>query len=239
MLKKEIKITINNEISIVKMSREEMLINFDNLFNQFAQQCMEKNKDYNNRIEDFDDYKQKAMIKALEKFETYDIRKGMFSTILFIALQGLIIDEIRKNEAKIRKAEYKPYYLDSQNFEEGECVANLVPDKTSGEYIINNSTDLEKFLIKNLTKEEMMFYTIDLKKRAGKASSIQKVCLKHTIEVFTKIIGIIPDKKIEIATLLGISRPTLNKRIKEAIDKVKTLTEEFCLCNMELSDLPF
>ncbi len=238
-MKKEVKITINNKMSIVKMSKEEMLINFDNVFNQFAQQCMEKNKYYNNRIEDFDDYKQKAMIKALEKFETYDIRKGMFSTILFIALQGLIIDEIRKNEAKIRKIEHKPYYLDSQNFEDGESIANIIPDKTSGEYSACSNTGLEEYLIKNLTTEEMMYYTIDLKKRFNRASEIQKSCIQHTINVFMEMIGETPDKKTDMAELFGITRPTLNKRIGETINKVKVLTEEFCLCNMELTELPF
>lgn len=235
---KVLKIIIDNQSKEVELSVSEMLEKFDDMLNQFAHQCVEKTSGYQGCTEEFDDYKQLAIIKAIEKFEGYDISKGAFSTILVKSLRGLLIDIIRKNESQMRKSKEKLIYIDAPIGENGDSASEIIAGNDL-KCFEDDATDLERFLINNLTKEEMMFYTIELKKQVSKASLIQKVCLQHTIDSFLVMVGEIPDKKEEIAESLGISRPTLNKRIKEAVSKVKDLAEDFCLSNMALEDLPF
>lgn len=239
-MRKLIKITTNNKSMDILMGLEEMIIRFDDMFNQFAHQCVKKTSGYQGCAEDFDDYKQLAIIKAMEKFEDYDISKNTnFSTILFTALRGLVVDIIRKNESQMRKATHKLFFIDAPIGENGENASEILSDNKGDVYFKEEVTDLEKFLADNLTKEEIILYTIDLKKQMGKASTRHKVCLQHTIDSLTMMVGNVPDKKEELAVALGISRPTLNKRISQTIDKVKSLTTEFCLSNMLLAEIPF
>ena len=238
---KILKLTIDNQTQEVAIDTKGMLLRFDDMFNQFAHQCVKKTAGYQGCTDEFDDYKQIARIKAIEKFEDYDIAKGAnFSTILFTALRGLVVDIIRKNESQMRKSKHQLFFIDAPVGETGESANEIIADKKGDVYFEDDYTDLEKYLIKNLSKEEIMFYTIDLKKQVNKASSKHKLCLQHTIDSFTSIAGgYIPDKKEDLAILLNISRPTLNKRIKETVTKVRELAMEYCLSNMSLRELPF
>lgn len=238
--KKILRVTISGKSKEVSLTMEEMLEMYDDMFNQFAHQTHRKTSGYRECVEGFNDFKQMAIIKAMEKYKTYDLSKNAnFSTILFKALEGLTVDIIRRNEAQSRKCEHQLIYLDAPVGDTDENMNSVIADNKTDICIDEDATKLEKYLIENLTKEEIMFYTIDLKKRVGKASKIYRTCLEHTIDMFTRVIGVIPDKKEDLAKLLGLSRPTLNKKIKLACEKVKALAEEFCLCNMNLAEMPF
>lgn len=234
---KVLKTTVDGQSKEVVMDVEEMLLKFDDMFNQFAHQCIQKTSGYQGCVEEFDDFKQMARIKAIEKFETYDISKDVnFSTLLFKVLRELIVDIIRKNESQMRKTKDTIISIDAP-LESGDSASERIADKNGDIYFENEATELEKYLSEKLTKEEIMFYTIDLKKQINKASSKHSLCLQHTIDSFTTMVGgYVPDKKEELATLLDMSRPTLNKRIKETIIKVKELATEFCLIDMSLKD---
>lgn len=236
---KIIKLTVNGKIIEREMDEREMLLYFDNIFNKFAHQCINKLSGYQNCNEDFDDFKQIAMIKAVEKFEDYDLGMNTnFSTILVTALKALTVDYIRKYETQKRKCEHKLVYIDAQIGESCDEVGSIISASKGDEYFVEKFSPLEKYLIKNLTKEEMLFYSIDLKKQIGKASPMQRFCLENTIDLFKMVIGSIPDKKEDVAILLGLSRPTLNKRIKETVKKVQELTKEFYLCNFHYTEIP-
>lgn len=218
------------------MDSEEMLYRFDDMFNQFAHQCVQKTLGYHSCVEDFDDFKQVARIKAMDKFETYDIEKDVnFSTLLFKALRELIVDIIRKHESQMRKSKDQLVFIDAP-MESGDSASDTVSNNEGDTYFEDEPTDLEKFLAKKLTREEIMFYTIDLKKQVNKASSKHKLCLQHTIDSFTIMVGgFIPDKKEDLAIYLNMSRPTLNKRIKETVTKVRELATQFCLSDIGLN----
>ena len=235
---KVLKMTIDNQPKEVAMDVEEMLLKFDDMFNQFAHQCVQKTSGYQGSVEEFDDFKQMARIKAIEKFETYDISKDAnFSTLLFKVLRELIVDIIRKNESQMRKTKDIIISIDAP-LESGDSASEGIADKNGDVYFEDEATELEKYLSEKLTKEEIMFYTIDLKKQINKASSKHRLCLQHTIDSFTMMVGgYIPDKKEDLAILLDMSRPTLNKRIKETVVKVKELATEFCLINMSLKEV--
>lgn len=235
---KVLKLTINNQPKEIAMDLNEMLIRFDDMFNQFAHQCVQKTMGYQGCMDEFEDYKQLAMMKAIEKFETYDISKNAnFSTLLFKVLRELMVDIIRKNESQMRKAKDILISLDAP-LESGDSASEGIADKNGDVYFENEITDLERYLLENLSKEEIMFYTIDLKKQVNKASTKHKLCLQHTIDSFTILAGgYIPDRKEELAILLDMSRPTLNKRIKETVVKVKELATEYYLINMSLEEV--
>lgn len=234
---KVLKMTVEGQPKEVVVNVEEMLLEFDDMFNQFAHQCVQKTSGYQECVEEFDDFKQMARIKAIEKFKTYDISKDVnFSTLLFKVLRGLVVDIIRKNESQMRKTKDTIISMNA-SLESGDSVSEVITDKNGDVYFEDETTELEKYLSENITKEEIMFYTIDLKKQINKASSKHRLCLQHTIDSFTVMVGgYIPDKKEELATLLNMSRPTLNKRIKETVVKVKELATEFCLINMSLKE---
>lgn len=236
---KVIRMTVDNQPKEVVMDAEEVLLKFDDMFNQFAHQCVQKTSSYQGCVEEFDDFKQMARIKAVEKFETYDISKDAnFSTLLFKVLRELIVDIIRKNESQMRKTKDTIISIDAP-LESGDSASEGIADKNGDVYFEDEATELEKYLSEKLTKEEIMFYTIDLKKQINKASSKHRLCLQHTIDSFTMMVGgYIPDKKAELAILLDMSRPTLNKRINETVVKVKELATEFCLINMSLKEVP-
>lgn len=232
---KVIRVTVNNKTEEVEMDSEEMLKRFDNMFNKFAHLCKQRTAGYQGCVEEFDDYKQIAIIKAIEKFETYDLSKDAnFSTLLVKVFRELVIDIIRKNESKMRKNKSKLVFIDAP-MKSGDSISETVSQNSGDIYFKNDATDLEKLLAKHLTKEEIMLYTIDLKKQINKVSPKQKVCIQHTIDSLTSIVGYIPDKKEELAIILDMSRPTLNKRIGETITKVKKLATEFCSSNKPLT----
>ena len=237
---KILKVTVNNEPKEIAMDASEMLLKFEDMFNQFAHQCVSKTSGYQGCVDEFEDFKQLARIKAVEKFETYDITRGVnFSTLLFKVLRELVVDIIRKNESQMRKSEHQLFFIDAPVGEGGESASDIIADKNGDTYFEDDMTELEKYLANNLSKEEIMFYTIDLKKQVNKASSKHRLCLQHTIDTFTLMVGgYIPDKKEDLATLLSLSRPTLNKRIKETVVRVKEIATEYCLANMSLKDIP-
>lgn len=235
---KILKVTIDKQPIEITMGLEEMLIRFDDMFNQFAHQCVQKTSGYQSSVEEFEDFKQIARIKAIEKFETYDLSKDAnFSTLLVKVFRDLFIDIIRKNESQMRKAKDKLISIDAP-LESGDNASEVIADKNGDVYFKDEATDLEKFLSEKLSKEEIMFYTIDLKKQVNKASSKHKLCLQHTIDLFTIMAGgYIPDKKEDLAILLEISRPTLNKRIKETVIKVRELATEFYFLDNSLKKI--
>ena len=237
---KRIITTIDGEAKTKGFTQEEIVMCYDNMLNQFAHQCVARMSGYQNVSDTFDDYKQMARIKVMEKFDGYDIEKRLnFSTLLVKSLKGIQIDLLRKSESQMRKSQHQMLYIDATNGESGNDLNEVITDNKEDVYFETQATDLEKFLVKRLSKDDIIFYTMDLKKRIGKASPMQKLCLTHTIDSFSLIVGRTPDKKEDLAVLLNISRPTLNKRIKLACEKVRELAEEFCISNMELAEIPF
>ena len=238
-MKKLIKVMNNGVAEYKEVTEDDILVIFDGMYNEFAHKCCKDLIGYKESVDNFDDYKQIAMVKAVTIFEKYDLSKNAcFSKALFEGFKNLFIDIMREKEAIKRKVEQPLVYLNAES-ESGEEISNVIADEKAGDIVIDEANKLERFLLANLTKEDIIFYTIDLKKQLGKASTIHKSCLSHTIDIFTQAVGEFPDKKEDLAIILGLSRPTLNKRIKVACDRVRALAEEFCLCNMELAEIPF
>lgn len=227
-MKKTIKIINNGEIEYKEVTVDEVLEMFQGMCNEFANKCIHGLDGYKDASQEFQDYRQIAMMKAVYVFEKYDIeRNACFSRALFEGLKNQYIDLIKRNEAKKRRASKHllSHLADCSRTETqySSVVLHGVPDH----YFKEDDTELEEFLKKKLSKEEMVYLTMVFKKQLGKASSVQKDCLLHTIDSFAKVIGETVDSKAALSKQLGISRPTINTKMKEVALKVKILTSEF------------
>lgn len=241
---KKIKVMKNGQADYVYLTKDDMLKMFDKMFLEFSYKCVTGLSGYKGSVDGFDDYKQIAMLKACDLYNSYDVEKNAcFSRFLFNGFRNLYIDLLKEQEAQKRKVEGLVYLDKAVDFGNGSSseIGDIVMDKrvTIWEQIESGKDKLEKFLLKNLTKEEIIFYTMDLKKQYGKASKIQQACLADAIGMFSSEVGEFTNRKDELAIQLGISRPTLNKRIKETTEKVKSLTREYCIANLEVDSLDF
>lgn len=240
-MRKLLKIMENGVPCYREISKDEMLTMFDGMFNQFAHECTRKLSGYHGNVDEFEDHKQDAMIKASHIYDKYDIsRNACFSKALHESFVNLLIDKLKEKEVQKRKCKNKMLYLNSTT-ESGDEVGTFIVDERSAvEEAVNYDNKMEEFLIKNLTDEQILCLVMQCKKDMSKSSDFHKNTLRRVIESLSEAIdGYVPDKKEELSTMLKISRPTLNKRIAETFKIVKELAEEYCLSNMELSEIPF
>ena len=90
----------------------------------------------------------------------------------------------------------------------------------------------DELLKKNLTNGEISILTMGIQKSKSKVKSkVQKQCADFGIEVLSDgtSINVKGLTKQEFATMLGITRPTLNRRIEEVTDKAIELAKKFGL----------
>lgn len=217
----------------VLLSTEEMLLSFNNMLKKFAGECVRGLSGITGNVDEFEDYYQIATIEAINAFKSYNIENGvMFSTYLNKSLRYVFIHLLRDKSAKIRKPEQPLLYInkkannDENNTEDGINV--LVNDYDVAEEVIKKDEDLEDFLMKNLTKEEMILLTMGMYKKMSKAKTLQKSSLNFMVSVLMENSGEeLIKTKAELAKTLNISRPTLNKNIDKSLEKIKILAKEF------------
>lgn len=241
---KKIKVMKNGQADYVYLTKDDMLKMFDKMFLEFSYKCVTGLSGYKGSVDGFDDYKQLAMMKACDLYNKYDVEKNAcFSRFLFNGFRNLYVDLLKEQEAKKRKAEVIIYLDKAVDFGNGSSseIHDVVMDKhvTIEDQLETGKDKLEKFLLNNLTKEEIIFYTMDLKKQYGKASKMQKMCLEDAINMFSSEVGEFTNRKDELAIQLGMSRPTLNKKIKETTEKVKELTRQYCITHLEIDIIDF
>lgn len=228
--KKTIKIMVDDEPCYQEFSLEEVLNKFDNMIKKFANQCVSKLDGYKEATDEFEDYAQMGRIKLISIYEAYDLSKdACFSTILHTSLRNTMVDIIRGYEAQKRRAKATTSSLDESLVEDG-TLGEVIADEsftTTDTYTLDEVEELETFLKNNLSKDEIMYLTIALKKQVGRSNKEHRSNLQMAIDIFSDVVGEIDDTKTDLAQVLGISRPTLNKRIKTTMEKVQMLTESY------------
>lgn len=223
---------IKTQTGIHNLSVEEVLLSFDNMFKKFAHSCVNGLKKVDGNVDEFEDYVQLAKIEAISAFKTYDIDKDiMFSTYLSNSLRYVFIHLLRDSNAQKRKNE-KPLLYINKETESGEDGTGVLANPKEDVYFSDDANTLENFIKENLTADEIVFLTMGLKKQVGKAKGVQKSSLIYAIDAFvdSKYINHqngISKTKAELAEQIGISRPTLNKRINETMIKTKQLAEKY------------
>lgn len=223
---------IKTQTGIHNLSIEEVLLSFDNMFKKFAHSCVNGLKNVDGNVDDFEDYVQLAKIEAISAFNTYDVNKNiMFSTYLSNSLRYVFIHLLRDSNAQKRKSE-KPLLYINKETESGEDGTGVLANPKEDVYFKDSTNTLENFLKENLTEDEIIFLTMGLKKQVGKAKGVQKSSLIYAIDAFvdSKCINyqsVTSKTKAELAEQIGISRPTLNKRINETMIKTRQLAEKY------------
>lgn len=130
--------------------------------------------------------------------------------------------------AQKRKAE-KPLLYINKELESGEDGSNVIADQRENTYFLNGAdNELEVFLLANLTEEDVVFLTMGLKKQVSKSKGCQKASLTYTLDVLSdKAKSAMGLTKSELAERLGLSRPTLNKRINSTMKKTQELAMQY------------
>lgn len=223
--------SIKTTQGIFELTLEEVLANFDGMAKQFAHKCTSKLENYENNAYDYDDYYQMALMVMMELYKKYDLSKGAcFSTLAHRELNNKQIMIIRELEAEKRKNTQPYLYLNKEI--DGCEVANIVKSKSDD--CFEDADNLESFLLRNLTTQERLFIAIMFKKEINKAKGSYKKSIEYAVSFFADdIIEIDNIGKQELAEMLDMSRPTLNKRIKETYEKVKFLAS--CYLNSQIA----
>lgn len=211
------------------LTKEEVLKEYDGMIRKFAINCDCKLKTIQGNMFSEEDYIQVGKIEALSAYENYDSSTGVkFSTYLQNSLRYVFVHIVRDLNAQKRKVERPLVELDSEdNFGEGLVMHEMVASKEIN-LKEDNVCDLEKHLINNLTKEELVFLKMGMQKQVNKAKGVYKSSLNFTLDVINENIdGVNVSTKAELAEVMGISRPTLNKRIKTVMDKTQRLAYEY------------
>lgn len=203
---------------IREFSKEEVLVQFEDMAHQFANKCVKELESFSNNYNDVDDYFQIANIEISKCFENYNLELGScFSTYLTKCFNNRLI-HIKRDLLAQKRRNKKFIYLD-QKTENGE-IKDIIEDKSSKLDIENiDEESLEEFLSKHLTKEEIKMFIINIKKK-----------MKNDVEnldYLLRIVGNVPNRKMDLAHELNISRPTLDNRIAITMEKIKILSEEY------------
>ena len=217
--------TIKLQTGFHTISTEEMLSTFEEMIYKFAHNCTRNLQTIEGNLNEFDDYVQLGRMEAMSAFKTYDANTGiLFSTYLSNALRYIYVHLVRDMNAQKRKTE-KPLLYINKELESGEDGSNVIADQRENTYFLNGAdNELEVFLLENLTEEDVVFLTMGLKKQVSKSKGCQKASLTYTLDVLSdKTKSAMGLTKSELAERLGLSRPTLNKRINSAMKKTQEL----------------
>lgn len=217
----------------VEMSFEEIVIEFENMVKKFSKDCVSALGKYQDNNFDEDDYFQEGMVELYKAYEKYDSSKGVcFSTYLFKCLNNALIGIGRRMSTESRKADHKHLRLNyhaqgHDDLETKEDFCSVLAGKE--DVYFNEEHALEKFLKKKLTNDDRIILAVAFKKGSYKYKGAQKVSIDYAVDFFAEDIdGEIMNKK-ELAKLLGISKPTLNKRIEAVLHKTKLLINQYYL----------
>lgn len=221
MLTKMIKTTEG----VFDLGVNDLLVKFDNMAKKFAHRCDNELSGYENNTYDFDDFYQIALIEISDMFEKYDVSRGAcFSTMIFRELNHRMIMIIRELEADKRKPSQQHVYINKEV--EGCEVVNVIKDKDDSYF--GCDFELERFLKERLTANERVLIAMAFKKDLSKSKGVYKHSLDYAINIFSdEILDVENVSRSELAEMMHISRPTLNKRISEALDKVRELAQYY------------
>lgn len=242
---------IKTKEGILELSLEQILVKYNIMLKKFAKGCVISFKYVPSAVMcEYQDYLQIGRIVTSTAFNYYDIERDIcFSTMLNVYLNHMSKELAKYFLVKKRFngygfADFDIEQLIDSSYDEFssikeekiECKGNLkerfVKYKNSNEgkkdteYI---TEELSDYLKNNLTDDEILYYRITLCKKKNKVDRkikdsvefmLDSLCLGHEeLDSLTK--------KIELAKVLNISRPTINRKMKKIEQKVINLTQDY------------
>lgn len=196
MNKKLIKIRCEETGEFVNklMSLEEVIDAFENMVFKSALEIFEDIDGLNQNINEVEDINTYGIIELIKCYKSYDYKKGSFSNILYIALKALRKRMLRDLNAGKRNVAKKPISLEGTRDE---------LDAFQERYGIEDEVLEQSELVCDLARA--------LKSLTEEEGKILEFLIKEH------------KTKREFATELGITRPTLDTRIKKTKEKLEIL----------------
>ena len=213
------------------MSIEEVLVQYDDMVKSFAHKCVKGLANLETTHE-YEDYYQMGQLELIKVFNSYDVNKACFSTILHRAQHHKFIMLIREFGTEKRKSEQPLFYLNKET--DDGATENIIGEI---DVRIENCEDsLEERIRKNFTTEERLMMALGFKKNSSKIEGREKSILNSTLRIVEDIdVGgdIRELNRSDVAKILNLSRPTLNKRIEKVMDRVKILALDYLGCDVQ------
>lgn len=196
------KILIRNketdEMEVREMTLEEVIVAFEKMTYKNAIRAFVRVNNHQSNINSIEDINSLGMIELCDCYERYDLNKGAFSTILTKALKRLTSRLQRDLFAKMRTTEKITFSLDATK-DDMSSLSELI-----GEY----DNNIKSFEIRNDLKQAILNLNDQERK------------------IFDFLVQRTKTKK-EFAIELGVTRPTLNSKINELMDKLSKLMIEY------------
>lgn len=216
--------------SAVEMSLEEVVEAYKGMVVKFATDCEKSLCTIDGNYYEYDDYEQMGMQKIVETFKDYSHEKGVrFSTYLGQALKFKkvhIIRDFNRQKRKVDKTSISLNAIGLGGVENTERLTNEYFQK-SEEYFADEPTMLEIFLKERLSEEEIAFFAMGIKKRMSKTKGAVREDLELAMNSLRKFTSFTIDNRVQLASEVGITRPTLNKRIDKTLEKVEKLAHQY------------
>ena len=208
-----------------EMTLEEVLIQYDDMVKSFAHKCVSGLAGFENTNE-YEDYYQMGILDLIKLYGKYEADKSCFSTILHRVQHHRFIMMMRELQTEKRKADQSLVYLN----EESKDGAH---ENVIGKVDLNLEAcgdSLEERIRKHFTTEERLMMVLGFKKNSSKIEGRDKHILNMALDIFDDInvgVDIKELNRTDVAKILNISRPTLNKRIEEVMDRVKLMALDY------------
>lgn len=229
-MRKELKTTSG----VICCNFEETVTQFKGMIKNFVEKCYRSfNLNYNYINYRREDYEQEGLLVLLECFYNYDIKtKNCFSSYLMKSLTSKYLYLDRYFTSQKRFVKGAMYSLCSEM-----DFCNLLD---SGQldfydkYFNNAGEGVEKFLVENLTQEELSYLIIECNTRAIKSGETKGANYYYAVDVFSKyvdpkLVGTL--NKSSYLKTHQISRYFLNIEIKKTIAKVENLLSDYLYKN--------
>lgn len=216
---------VKNEGKVL-MDLDMAIEKFKGMVYDFAHNCENEFKKYEYNVDAFEDYCQIGTMELVKAYEYYNVNNEIcFSTYLTTYLQNRFLMIYRKLNAK-KRAVKNTVSLNKELEKTATPMEELIPTKKD-QYFKTKENSLEQFIKDNLTKEEMIFLLMDIKKLTSNPSKILISSSSYALDVLGEEVDIDVKNltRTELAKSLGITRPTLNSRIKKSVAKAQGLTE--------------
>lgn len=207
---------------------EEAFKHYEGLLHDFATDCSETLCTIEENYYEFEDYMQMGLETVMETFRDYSVDKNVcYSTYLCKSLRYKKIHIIRDLNRQKRKP-VQPSFSLNEVFGGMDNSERLTGDSVVySNYFEDQPNDLEQFLMEKLTEDEIAFFIMAMKKRLGDSKGRARIELQHTIDSLEKLTAKNTETKETLAKEVGISRPTLNKRVEATYKKVQELAYQY------------
>lgn len=226
---------------LMKFDAEDMIVAMKDMIYKFAHLCESNLSTITGNIYELEDYAQRGRLELVTAFEKYDVEKNtMLTTYCHQTLSNTYGRLVRELVAQKRKPDQPLLYINRSVLDNGVDFVGVLKDESADmeNCICDEAKDLDEFLLENITEDEAMFLMMAFKKNYKKSKVAEKRILNNAMDLFSEkaTASVRELNRSEMAEMLGITRPTLNKRINQSLNKVQNLAERYVVEKQEYGE---